>query len=448
MNLSVYPGRPLVGNVKLPGDKSLSHRAALFAALAEGQSMIENFLVSGVTQAMLDCLQSLGVPWYLEGTTLTVEGRAWQRLSPPGKPLDCGNSATTLRMLAGAISTAGIPAVLDGSPGLRRRPMGRILEPLRQMGVQVKAASGDCAPLVFEGRPKGQPLRAIEYSLPVASAQVKSCLLLAGLAADGPLHLHEPGPSRDHTERMLSHMGAQIKTTRDQGGPGSTVTLLPLSVSLRPLHLQLPGDFSSAAFLIVAALITPGSQITLENVGLNPTRTGLLDVLKEMGADIRIIQVREQAGEPCGDLLVRHSRLRAGRVSGERVVRMIDEFPAFAVAACQAEGTSQVCDAAELRVKESDRIAALAQELRALEIEIQEAADGFTIRGGKGISCGSVSPHKDHRLAMALAIAGLAGRQPLQVQGAEIIAESFPEFSQVLTELGADLRVEDESHVK
>jgi 3-phosphoshikimate 1-carboxyvinyltransferase len=289
-------------------------------------------------------------------------------------------------------------------------------------------------------------LTSIDYSLPVASAQVKSCLLLAGLAADGPVRLHEPGPSRDHTERMLSYMGAQIKTTRDQDGPGSSVTLLPISASPRPLHLQLPGDFSSAAFLIVAALIAPGSQIVLENVGLNPTRTGLLDVLNEMGADIQIIQVREQAGEPCGDLRVRHSQLQAGRVSGERVVRMIDEFPAFAVAACYAEGSSLVCDASELRLKESDRIGALAQELRRLGIEIQEAADGFTISGRREVSGGKVSPHKDHRLAMALAVAGLAGKGPIQVQEAEIIAESYPEFTQVLIELGADIRLEEASH--
>ncbi|HEX7596642.1 MAG TPA: 3-phosphoshikimate 1-carboxyvinyltransferase, partial [Polyangia bacterium] len=359
MNLTVTAAGPLQGSIRLPGDKSLSHRAALFAALARGESRIENFLVSGVTRAMLDALTALGVPYALQGTTLSVQGRGPDGLNPPAAPLNCGNSATTLRLLAGALAMAGVPAVLDGSVGRRKRPMERIVDPLRQMGVDIITSSG-CAPLTL-GR-STFPLRPLDYRLPVASAQVKTCLLLAALAAGGPSTLREPGPSRDHTERLLRSLGVSLTAEKglENGAPVYITRLVPpYSLQLPPLRFVLPGDFSAAAFLIVAGLIVPGSRLTLHDVGLNPGRTGLLDALLSMGADICIDRPSTRGGEPVGDLIVTHSRLHGTDISGEQVVRMIDEFPIFAVAAACAEGVSRVSDAAELRLKESDRISGL-----------------------------------------------------------------------------------------
>jgi 3-phosphoshikimate 1-carboxyvinyltransferase len=439
MNLISQPGASLHGTAALPGDKSLSHRAALFAALAEGDSRIENFLVSGVTEAMLGALTALGVPYELDGTTLTVHGRGPGGLHSPSQPIDCGNSATTLRLLAGALAMAGVPAVLDGSPGLRKRPMGRIVEPLQAMGVEIASSNG-CAPLTL-GR-SHRPLRPLDYDLPVASAQVKTCLLLAALAAGGPSALREPGPSRDHTERMLRSQGISVSSQK-QGENGYTTYLTrltpPYNLAFKPLELSLPGDFSSAAFLIVAALITPGSSITLREIGLNPARTGLLDALLAMGADICISNPATRGGEPVGDLVVQASRLRATRVSGEQVVRMIDEFPIFAVAAAYSEGITEVSDAAELRLKESDRIAGLCHELRALGVWAEERPAGFAITGGAVPGGATVDPHADHRLAMSLAVAGLATQKPVTVTMAEIVDESFPEFVPTLRALGARL---------
>ncbi|MCA9977934.1 MAG: 3-phosphoshikimate 1-carboxyvinyltransferase, partial [Anaerolineales bacterium] len=327
----VKPGNALRGTMTLPGDKSISHRAILFAALADGESVIDNVLVSGVTEAMLRALTALGVPWQLEGTRLTVQGRGLHGLQSPSAPIDCGNSATTIRLLAGALAGAGVTAVLDGSPGLRRRPMRRVVAPLQQMGVALTAVDG-CAPLTLAvGK---RPLQALTYTLPVASAQVKSCLLLAALAAAGPTTLTEPGPSRDHTERTLRQMGVQVEEgAGKEAAQERWVRLYPPETALRPLQITIPGDMSSAAFLLVAALLTPGSLVTLAGVGLNPTRTGLLDALRSMGADIEISNEQEMAGEPMGDITLRAGELHGTEIGGDLVVRMIDEFPAFAVAA-------------------------------------------------------------------------------------------------------------------
>ncbi len=446
--LIVNSGNALRGTARVPGDKSLSHRAVLFAALADGESRVENFLVSGVTKVMLDSLSALGVEWKLEGERLTVWGRGMESLKAPGRPLNCGNSATTIRLLAGALASAGIPAVLDGSAGLRKRPMARIVEPLQRMGVPVETTPEGTAPLVLRARSAGQKLRALDETLPVASAQVKSCLLLAALAADGPTRLREPGPSRDHTERMLGSMGVKIACRVLEAGRCYETVLEPPSAPLKPFQLALPGDFSAAAFIVVAATITPGSEVLIPGVGLNPTRTGLLDALRSMGADIQVLNAGEQAGEPVGDLLVRAAspsadltaRLRAAEVSGELVVRMIDEFSVFGAAAACALGTTTVRDAAELRYKESDRISTLCQELGALGIATTETADGFTIEGGQP-SGGQTQAHGDHRLAMAMLVAGLAAKGPVTVDGAEMIHESFPGFVETLCALGADARV-------
>jgi 3-phosphoshikimate 1-carboxyvinyltransferase len=449
MKLISSPGRPLQGVMCVPGDKSLSHRAALFAALAEGESRIENFLVSGVTQAMLQALTALGVEWAWEVNkqghqqgALVIQGRGLGGLHSPAAALDCGNSATTLRMLAGALAAAGVTAALDGSAGLRRRPMNRIVEPLQQMGVDIQATDG-CAPLSL--RPSTFPLRPLNYTLPVASAQIKTCLLLAALAAAGPTTLVEPGPSRDHSERMLRSMGVMItaeKSYQDGKPLYKTSLTTPKGRVLAPLAMLLPGDFSSAAFLIVAAVITPGSNVTIQGVGLNSARTGLLDALLGMGADICITAQANRSGEPVGDLIVKYSRLHGTSICGEQVVRMIDEFPIFAIAAAYASGATTVSEAAELRLKESDRIAVLCEELRKLGVQAVEHPDGFTIQGGAQVQGGLIQPHGDHRLAMSLAVAGLASQAPVAIQAAQIIDESYPEFTQTLQALGGRLVVE------
>ena len=447
--LTITPGYAIQGTVQPPGDKSISHRAALFAALAgspaqPGESCFENFLVAGVTRAMLDALQVLGVEWRLEGTTLTVRGAGPEGLRQSARRrhgdaparLDCGHSGTTLRLLAGALAAAGTPAILDGSPGLRRRPMKRIVAPLQQMGMPIQSAEG-YAPLHL-GRP-AFPLHALDNTLPVARAQVKSCLLLAALSGDGPTTLMEPGSSRDHTERMLRAMGVSVEGPIQEGHQYRTRLEPPQPFNLAPLEMTLPGDFSAAAFLIVAALITPGSDLILQGVNLNPTRTGLLDALLRMGANIQVTPHGEAGGEPTGDLRVRYSQLHAAEISGNLVVRMIDEFPAFGVAAAFALGETRVRQAGELRLKESDRIAALAGELRKLGARIVEVEDGFDVTGGSPLLGAEVHSHGDHRLAMALAVAGLATQQPVVVHGADLIAESFPAFPAVLRRLGAQV---------
>ncbi len=450
MILSISTGKALRGKASLPGDKSISHRAALFAALAEGESCFENYQVSGVTRAMLGGLEALGVALDLQGTRLRVTGEGLHGLAslaglstsnqPQEAPLiDCGNSATTMRLLAGGLSAAGVAAVLDGTPGLRRRPMERIVEPLRQMGVPIEASQG-CAPLFL--RPAQFPLNAIDFTLPVASAQVKSCLLLAALAATSESRLREPGPSRDHSERMLRKMGVCIESSAGETQAGyfyETRLNPPQDSRLKPLQMTIPGDFSAAAFLIVAALITPGSEIHLEGVGLNPTRTGLLDALRAMGGDIQAANLRESGGEPLGDLTIRHSQMQGTQVGGPLVVRMIDEFPAFAIAAAYADGATSVREAEELRYKESDRISALCLELSQLGVEVEEFKDGFQIRGGKPVAGGEVDSRGDHRLAMALALAGLGAKAPVRVRNAEVVAESFPDFVGQLAALGACL---------
>jgi 3-phosphoshikimate 1-carboxyvinyltransferase len=454
VKLKIHSGNPLKGEITvgngigIPGDKSLSHRAALFAAMAQGESVINNLLVSGVTTAMLNCLTKLGVIWELDGNCLQVQGRGISGLSSPNDRLDCGNSATTMRLLTGAVALAGIPVTLDGSGGLRRRPMGRIVDPLRTMGVPIIASPGGKAPLTLQARDHSRRLIARTHRLPVASAQVKSCILLASLAAEGESRVIEPGPSRDHTERMLSSMGIEISSKQHldtQTGEKmySTIISPPTSLSFPPLRLTLPGDISSAAFLITAAVTVPDSHLLLRGIGLNPTRTGLLDALISMGADIQVTGKHLSAGEPVGDLEIKYSPLKAINVSGELVVRMIDEFPAFAVAAASAQGKTVVTEAEELRKKESDRITMLCKNLDSLGVSIIEKEDGFQINGGNQVSGGNAQPFGDHRLAMSMAVAGMAAEGDVIIQDAEMINESFPQFIDVFRGLGVDLSLED-----
>ncbi len=340
---------------------------------------------------------------------------------------------TRIRLLAGALAACQIDVTLDGSDGLRKRPMGRIVEPLQAMGVDIQASPQGTAPLVIKQQRGGQKIRGGTLHLQQASAQVKTCLLLAGLAATQDLYVIEPGPSRDHSERLLQAMGAPLSVE------GLTVRLQPLTSPLQPLSMHLPGDLSAAAFLIVAALITPGSELRLEGVGLNPRRTGLLDVLIEMGAQLTVAVTGETAGEAVGTIQVRSSDLTGVTVSGDRVVRMIDEFPVLAVAAAYAHGQTLVKDALELRYKESDRIRALCQQLSAIGVAIQETSDGFMIQGKGHIPGGSADSLGDHRLAMSLAVAGLASENGVTVAGANMVAQSFPCFFEILQAMGVSL---------
>lgn len=347
-----------------------------------------------------------------------------------------------MRLLAGAMSAANVSGVLDGSAGLRQRPMNRIVQPLQNMGVEIEATNGR-APLTL--RHSKRPLRGMDHQLAVASAQVKTCLILAALVGDRPTRIYEPGPSRDHTERMLGSMGARIESGKVDGKEMAIYQTYvePLAKPLKPLKMNLPGDISSAAFFIVSALITPESEVEIENVGLNPTRTGLLDALGEMQASLSVKVTKDQGGEPCGDIDIRSSALDPTTVKGEQVVRMIDEFPVFGVAAAYAVGETLVADAQELRYKESDRIAMLCQELRKLGVEAIETADGFRVIGKGKIEGGEVEAHGDHRLAMALMVAGLGSRETVVVNGAEVVNESLPQFIPLLHSLGAEILCED-----
>ncbi len=416
------PAGALRGSTDLPGDKSISHRALLHAALSPHESRLQNVLRAGVTAAMMACLRQLGVSIEGEGSDLTVYGGVWRT---PDSPLNCGNSGTTMRLLLGGLAGMPLEVELTGTDGLQRRPMGRVARPLRAMGASISA---DNAPLIV----RGGGLMGREHHLQVPSAQVKAALLLAALQAEGPTTIHQPASSRDHSERMLRELGINVLSS------ANAVRLHPDGRPLPPTRLTVPGDFSSAAFLIAAAVMLPGSQVRLRGVGVNPTRTGLLDALSEMGANISIDNLRKNGGEPVADITARYSHLRAVEVHGELVVRMIDEFPVFAVLATQAEGVTTVRDAEELRVKESDRISALAAELRRMGIAIIERTDGFSINGPQQLSAATVNSRADHRLAMSLAVAALLAQGESTVERAEAVHESFPGFASALRELGAE----------
>ena len=427
---------PLRGVVSVPGDKSISHRAVMLASLAEGTSVIRRWLPAGDTLATLTAVQALGVSIEIDKRSdiawdLTIEGRGLHGWQAPAQPLDCRNAGTGLRLLAGLLAGQTFPTVLDGSEQLRKRPMRRIIDPLSQMGATITAENGR-APLTITP----SQLHAIEYRMTVASAQVKSAILLAGLYAQGETRIHQPGPARDHTERMLTAMGVPVRTE------GAWV-ILPAAPeggwTLRPLDLTVPADPSSAAFPLVAAAIVPHSQITIAGVGLNSTRTGILDMLQAMGAELRIANNHLSGGEQIGDLTVSFSELHSTLVQGDTVVRGIDELPVWAVAATQAAGVSQVQDAAELRVKEVDRISVLVGELVKLGVEMIERPDGFSIAGPLRLFSGEVNSHDDHRLGMSLAVAGLVTHGPTLVHDAGCIADSFPGFVEMMQALGATM---------
>ena len=420
--MKVEPATAMRGHIAVPGDKSISHRAVLLGAIGDGETIVSGFGRSGDTEATIAAVRALGATVHEEDVdTLRVEGAGLRGLRAPDVPIDCGNSGTTLRLLAGIL--AGQPGrfELTGDESLRRRPVDRIAEPLAQMGATVETTDGT-PPLTIEG---GE-LRGIRYELPVASAQVKSCVLLAGLYAQGRTTVVEPLPTRDHTELMLAAAG--VRVTRQQ----RRVSVGPVE-SLRLGEVVVPGDFSTAAPFVVAATLLPGSELTIHDVGLNPRRIGLLDVLARMGARITIFHRHRSGGEPVGDLEILSAELTATTVRAEEVPLLVDELPLFALAAACARGESRVEGARELRVKETDRIETVTAALRALGIRITPADDGFVVRGVPSRPRGgAMDSQDDHRIAMLGAVAGLVSRDGADVGGAEAVAVSIPGFFELL----------------
>jgi 3-phosphoshikimate 1-carboxyvinyltransferase len=434
--LLVHPGPPLRGGFRAPGDKSITHRAVLLALLARGVSVVENVNPGRDCAATLACAESLGLTVLARGDArLELEGRGLETVEPE-RVLDCGNSGTTLRLLAGVLASQPFLAVLSGDDSLNRRPVARIIEPLTRMGARLSARDHDrYPPLVVIGA----SLTAIDYTLPVASAQVASAVLLAGLGARGRTSVTLPGPARDHTERMLAGLGVAIET--DELPNGARRVSLEGGVAPRPLKARVPGDLSSAAFFLAAAAAVPGAEVTARDVSLNPTRTGILDVLEAMGATVRRERQRAEAGEPIGDVtVIGRERLVGFAIPAAWVPRLIDEVPAWAVAATAARGASRLTGAAELRVKESDRLSVLARNLGALGVTVREAPDGLEIEGGP-VRGGAVDSASDHRIAMAFAMLGTWATDPIEVRGAENVATSFPGFVATLASLGG--RIEE-----
>lgn len=419
--LEIQPARSIRGRFRLPGDKSISHRAALFGALAEGTTRVFNYSSAVDCQSTLDCLRTLGVQWTREGSLVTLEGRGPDAWQAPTADLDAGNSGTALRLMAGPLAGRPFRSVLTGDESLRRRPAERVAVPLRAMGATVTTDDGR-PPVVIEGG----DLKGITWESPVASAQVKTAVLLAGLQAKGTTTVREPAPSRDHTERMLPLFGVDV----ERSGLSATVRG---GARLRGAEVEVPGDASSAAFFVVAALVLPDSEIHLENVLLSPTRTAFVDVLRAMGGQVETV-LQATDPEPVGTISASSSTLRGTTVDPETVSSLIDEVPALAVAACHAEGNFALTGAAELRVKESDRIATIAEGLGRLGARIQEKPDGLVIDGGAPLKGAEVRSHADHRIAMALAVAALTAEGPSTIEGAEAANVSFPEFYGLLEE--------------
>ena len=427
MEWTVEPARRLRGEVLVPGDKSISHRAVLFASLARGESVLEGIADGADVASTIAAMRCLGID-IERRAALRVRGQGLYGLQAPGAPLDCGNSGTTIRLLAGPLAGQPFTSTLTGDVYLRRRPMRRIVEPLRALGAAVQTAAGDTAPLTVTG---ATPLRAITYRPEVASAQVKSCVLLAGLFADGRTSVVEQAPTRDHTERLLAAMGATVEVCGDAAGP--TVTIEP-GAELADIAGTVPGDMSSAAYWLVAATLLEGSLLTLRNVGLNPTRAGIVELLRDWGADISIERGEDWYGEPVGTLEIAGvgAALTGGTIEGAAVPGVIDELPLIAALAPFTSDGVEIRGAAELRVKESDRIATTAAALRALGVDVDEFPDGLAVRGGQRLTGGSVDAAGDHRIALAMGAVGLAAAAPVTVEGAEAMAVSYPGFEAAL----------------
>jgi len=431
--------RPLSGRVRVPGDKSISHRALMFGALATGRTRIAGLLEGEDVLNTAKALEALGAPVRKTGGAWEVLGRGVGGLDQPDEDLDFGNSGTGTRLMLGVLAGHDLRVRLTGDPSLSRRPMGRVLKPLVQMGLEVLDIGKETLPLAVRG---SADLLPIEYRLPVASAQIKSAVLIAGLHALGETTVVEAEATRDHTERMLRHFGAEITVLERDGGRAITITG---DAELEGRDVVVPGDPSSAAFLVAAALIVPGSEVAIDGVLVNPTRTGFYTTLREMGADLQFRNEREEGGEPVADIVVRHSRLAGVRVPPERAPSMIDEYPVLACLAAFAEGETRMEGLAELKVKESDRLAATATGLIRNSVAARVEGDTLIVGGGKGVRGGAVvATHLDHRIAMAFLTLGLGADRPVTVDDADTIATSFPEFRSLMEQLGASFTVPEE----
>jgi len=417
--------KALKGEITPPGDKSISHRSLMLGSLATGTTLVRDFLISDDTLTTANAMRALGASIEISGTQVLVKGNGIYGLKEPNQIINCGNSGTTTRLLIGLLSPQAFTSTLTGDKYLQARPMKRVVGPLVQMGAKINGnEEGNKLPLTITG----SKLNGISYELPVASAQVKSAILLAGLYAEGETEVIEPEPSRDHTERMLSYLGVPIKKN------GHSIKINKVS-KINSGEIIVPSDLSSAAFFIVAALITPGSEVLIKNVGINPLRTGIIDILKNMGGDIEIINERDVNGEPIGDILTRSSNLHATEISGDVIPKAIDELPLVAVAASFAEGETLIKDAKELRVKETDRIHAMATELGKLGVKVEEFEDGMSIIGTQSLRGAKCSSWGDHRIAMSIAIAALRAKGETEIIDADCVSVSYPGFFEVLDEL-------------
>jgi len=427
----IHPAKALSGSVQMPGDKSISHRYAMLAALAEGTSELRNFAAAADCHSTLGCMKSLGAGVKVDGTTVRVTGHGLRGLKSSWRALDAGNSGTTIRLLSGILAGQDFKTTISGDESLQKRPMKRVVAPLREMGAEIKAREDNFAPLEI----RGGKLHAIDYKMPMASAQVKSAVLLAGLFAEGETIVTEPARTRDHTELALEEFGAPVernaRVTRIRGAGSNG------SIKLTARNLDVPGDISSAVFFIAAASLFPESSILIQNVGLNPTRTAILDVFAQMGASIQIHSVQSSHGEVIGDLAVKGAALKGGVVSGDTIPLVIDELPMLAALGPYTEEGIEIRDASELRVKESDRIAVLVENLRKMGASVEERTDGLKVAGrsaGK-LRGAEIEPHGDHRIAMAFAIAGLAAESPTTIRDAECAGVSFPSFYEELNRI-------------
>lgn len=425
MSKTISYAKPvLTGSVQVPGDKSISHRAIMFGALAQGTTTIEGFLMGDDCLSTISCFRSLGIDIQIDGEHVTVTSGGRKAWKESDVVLDTGNSGTTTRLMLGLLAGTDFHSVMAGDESIARRPMKRIVEPLRLMGADIRGrANGHFTPLAVQGT----ALQAIDYTMPVASAQVKSAVLLAGLSAQGTTTIHEPVPSRDHTEIMLKHFGADISRNGD-------IISLTGGQELHAAHVQVPGDISSAAFMIGAALIAEGSEIQLKNVGVNPTRTGLLDVFKAMGADIQASGHKSE-GEEAADLTVRSTLLTGTDIGGDVIPRLIDEIPLIALVATQAQGKTVIRDAEELRVKETDRIQAVVTELKKLGADIEATEDGMVIQGPTPLTGAAMNSYGDHRLGMMAAVAALIADGPVTIDDPGCISISYPNFFDHLDKL-------------
>ncbi len=421
-SITIQPAASVRGEIVVPGDKSISHRSIMLGAIANGVTTVRGFLRGEDNMSTMHAFRAMGVDISDDGETIRITGHGLHGLKEPGDILDCGNSGTTIRLITGLLSGQSFFSVVTGDQYLRKRPMKRVVEPLSLMGARINGRNGGTlAPLAINGG----YLKGIDYQSPVSSAQIKSSIMLAGLYAEGETSVSEPSLSRDHSERMFRHFGASL-VTNDTG-----VTVRG-GFELTAREVIVPGDISSAAFFIVAALITPDSELLIKNVGVNPSRTGVIDILLAMGGNIQLQDEREVSGEPVADILVRSSRLKGIAISGSVVPRAIDEFPAICIAAARAEGVTTIRDARELRVKETDRITAMADNLRKMGITITETGDGMDVTGSELLSGGTFDSSGDHRIAMSMSIAALVSSSAVTVTDTGCVATSFPAFFPLL----------------